>query len=140
MQRSPLATATRPMLRSALHPIGFVALCQPSSAPKPPTGDGWLHEIKHDGFRLLAWRAGDRISEGLASALATIDAAAHEIENVPAEQNPATAHLFIINPLSGKGMDKLFSTHPSTANRIAALEQLATQMGVASSERRPRPA
>ena len=78
--------------------------------------------------------------EALASALATIDAAAHEIENIPAEQNPATAHLFIINPLSGKGMDKLFSTHPSTANRIAALEQLATQMGVASSERRPRPA
>jgi len=78
--------------------------------------------------------------EALASALAKIDAAAHEIENIPAEQNPATAHLFIINPLSGKGMDNLFSTHPSTANRIAALEQLATQMGVASSERRPRPA
>jgi len=86
---------------------------------------------------------GARISgdpEALASALATIDAAAHEIENIPAEQNPATAHLFIINPLSGKGMDKLFSTHPSTANRVAALEQLATQMGVASSERRPGPA
>ena len=49
------------MLRSALHPIGFVAPCQPSSAPKTPTGDGWLHEIKHDGFRLMAWRAGDRI-------------------------------------------------------------------------------
>jgi heat shock protein HtpX len=65
---------------------------------------------------------------------------AHEIENIPAEQNPATAHLFIINPLSGTGMDKLFSTHPSTANRIAALEQLATQMGMTSSERRPRPA
>jgi heat shock protein HtpX len=78
--------------------------------------------------------------EALASALATIDAAAHEIENIPAEQNPATAHLFIINPLSGKGMDKLFSTHPSTANRVAALEQLATQMGMTSSERRPRPA
>src|SRR6516164_7803866 len=71
---------------------------------------------------------GARISgdpEALASALATIDAAAHEIENIPAEQNPATAHLFIINPLSGKGMDNLFTTHPSTANRIAALEQLA---------------
>jgi heat shock protein HtpX len=78
--------------------------------------------------------------EALASALATVDAAAHEIENIPAEQNPATAHLFIINPLSGKGMDNLFSTHPSTANRIAALEQLATQMGVTGSERRPRPA
>ena len=78
--------------------------------------------------------------EALASALATIDEAAHEIENIPAEQNPATAHLFIINPLSGKGMDNLFSTHPSTANRIAALEQLATQMSVTGSERSPRPA
>jgi heat shock protein HtpX len=86
---------------------------------------------------------GARISgdpESLASALAQIDVAAHEIENVPAEQNPATAHLFIINPLSGERMDNLFSTHPSTENRIAALEQLAAQMGVARSGHRPRPA
>jgi heat shock protein HtpX len=79
---------------------------------------------------------GARISrdpESLASALAKIDAAAHEIENVPAEQNPATAHLFIINPLSGERMDNLFSTHPATENRIAALEQLAAQMGVVRS-------
>jgi heat shock protein HtpX len=76
---------------------------------------------------------GARISgnpESLASALAKIDVAAREIENVPAEQNPATAHLFIVNPLSGERMDNLFSTHPSTENRIAALEQLAAQMGV----------
>lgn len=66
---------------------------------------------------------------GLASALAKIDSAAHAIENVPAEQNPATAHLFIINPLSGARMDNLFSTHPATENRIAALEQLAAQLG-----------
>jgi heat shock protein HtpX len=84
---------------------------------------------------------GARISgdpESLASALGKIDVAAHEIENVPAEQNPATAHLFIINPLSGERMDNLFSTHPSTENRIAALEQLASQMGVARSSRRRR--
>jgi heat shock protein HtpX len=68
--------------------------------------------------------------EWLASALAKIDASAHEIENDAAERNPATAPLFIINPLSGRGMDNLFSTHPSTANRIAALEQLAEKMGV----------
>src|SRR5258707_125116 len=67
--------------------------------------------------------------ESLASALAKIDVAAREIENVPAEQNPASAHLFIINPLSGERMDNLFSTHPSTENRIAALEQLAAQTG-----------
>jgi heat shock protein HtpX len=37
--------------------------------------------------------------------------------------------MFIINPLSGQGMDNLFATHPSTENRIAALQQLATQFG-----------
>jgi len=66
----------------------------------------------------------------LASALGKIDDAAHAIPNEPAEHNPATAHMFIINPLSGRGMDNLFSTHPSTENRIAALEQLAAEMGV----------
>lgn len=66
----------------------------------------------------------------LASALVKIDAAAHQIENIAAERNPATAHLFIINPLSGERMDNLFSTHPSTENRIAALERIAVQMGV----------
>ena len=65
----------------------------------------------------------------LASALAKIDNAAHQIENAPAEHNPATAHLFIINPLSGARMDNLFATHPATENRIAALEQLAAEMG-----------
>jgi heat shock protein HtpX len=66
--------------------------------------------------------------EWLASALAKLDAAAHAIENETAERNPATAHLFIVNPLSGHGMDNLFSTHPSTGNRIAALDQLAREI------------
>lgn len=61
----------------------------------------------------------------LASALGKIEAAAHEIRNPYAEANPATAHMFIINPLSGENMDSLFSTHPATANRIAALEDMA---------------
>ena len=66
----------------------------------------------------------------LASALQKIEGMAGEIRNEPAEAVPATAHLFIINPLSGEGMDNLFSTHPSTANRIAELERLAAAMGV----------
>jgi bifunctional non-homologous end joining protein LigD len=37
---------------------GFIEPCRPSSAPKPPSGADWLHEIKHDGFRLMAWRDG----------------------------------------------------------------------------------
>ena len=48
----------------------------------------------------------------LASALAKIENAAHQIPNPEAERNPATAHMFIINPLSGQGMDNLFATHP----------------------------
>ena len=70
----------------------------------------------------------------LASALAKIANAAHAIPNDHAERNPATAHMFIINPLSGERMDNLFSTHPATENRIAALQQLAQQMGRNSGE------
>jgi heat shock protein HtpX len=51
--------------------------------------------------------------------------------NNTAEHNPQTAHMFIINPLSGERMDNLFSTHPDTGNRIAALQQLAAAWGMA---------
>lgn len=61
----------------------------------------------------------------LASALAKISGAAHAIPNRAAEANPALAHLFIVNPLSGARMDNLFSTHPDPVNRIAALESMA---------------
>jgi heat shock protein HtpX len=65
----------------------------------------------------------------LASALVKIANAAHEIPNWEAERNPATAHMFIINPLSGHGIDSLFSTHPSTENRVAELQRLAAELG-----------
>src|SRR5690606_13965171 len=61
----------------------------------------------------------------LASALEKIERAAQQIDNRVAEQNPATAHLFIINPLHAKKVDNLFSTHPRTANRIARLRAMA---------------
>jgi heat shock protein HtpX len=64
----------------------------------------------------------------LASALAKIAQGAERIRNPDAERNPATAHLFIINPLSGERMDSLFSTHPATENRIAALQAMAAEM------------
>jgi heat shock protein HtpX len=69
-------------------------------------------------------RRGAEISgnpQALASALAKIAARAGHIVNVDAERNPATAHMFIVNPLSGARMDNLFSTHPNTDNRIEAL-------------------
>ena len=65
----------------------------------------------------------------LASALRKIASAAEQIPNPQAERNPATAHLFIVNPLSGAGMDNLFSTHPNVENRIARLNEMARQMG-----------
>ncbi|WP_319517915.1 zinc metalloprotease HtpX [uncultured Martelella sp.] len=68
----------------------------------------------------------------LASALRKIAHGNEVIHNERAERNPATAHMFIINPLSGQNMDNLFSTHPNTENRIAALQQQAAQMGTTS--------
>ncbi|MFM8747636.1 MAG: zinc metalloprotease HtpX [Aestuariivirga sp.] len=65
----------------------------------------------------------------LASALAKISGAAQRIENRTAEANPATAHMFIINPLSGARMDNLFSTHPNPRNRIEALQRMDREMG-----------
>ncbi|WP_285295419.1 zinc metalloprotease HtpX [Aureimonas altamirensis] len=64
----------------------------------------------------------------LASALAKIASAAGRTVNVDAERNPATAHMFIVNPLNGQRMDNLFSTHPDTNNRIAALKAQAAEM------------
>jgi heat shock protein HtpX len=75
----------------------------------------------------------------LASALGKIQNYAHRIPNEEAEAAPATAHMFIINPLTGQGMDNLFSTHPNTENRIAALEELAREMGETSGPRGDAP-
>ena len=61
----------------------------------------------------------------LASALGKIARSASHVPNYDAERNPATAHMFIINPLTGAGVDNLFSTHPNTENRIAALQEIA---------------
>lgn len=72
----------------------------------------------------------------LADALAKIAGAVEHIPNETAEAKPATAHMFIINPLSGRGMDSLFSTHPDTGNRIAALMEQARAMGVGAPSQR----
>lgn len=57
--------------------------------------------------------------------------------NMQAERNPATAHMFIMNPLAGRGADNLFSTHPSTQNRISALMKLAVQAGPGADHEAP---
>ncbi|WP_029060755.1 zinc metalloprotease HtpX [Labrenzia sp. DG1229] len=61
----------------------------------------------------------------LASALGKIAGGVERIHNPDAEANPATAHMFIMNPLSGERMDNLFSTHPNTQNRIDELRKLS---------------
>jgi len=72
---------------------------------------------------------GARVSrepEALASALRKISAYS---ERIPLPANPATAHLFIVNPLHGVSLQNLFSTHPPLEQRIARLEQIASQLG-----------
>jgi heat shock protein HtpX len=61
----------------------------------------------------------------LASALEKIERSARRTPNESAERNPASAHMFIINPLNGRSGDNLFSTHPGTANRVARLREMA---------------
>lgn len=74
----------------------------------------------------------------LAGALRKIAAAAGRIVNVPAERQPASAHLFIHNPLSGARMDNLFSTHPDTGNRIRALQEMQAEIAQTSMPRLER--
>ncbi len=72
-------------------------------------------------------RAGAEISGRplwLASALAHIDRTAQATDNPQADANPATAHMFIVNPLHG-GFSGLFSSHPSTSERVARLRAMA---------------
>jgi heat shock protein HtpX len=87
-------------------------------------------------------RIGAEISSdplALASALQKISALAGRQVNIAAERNPAMAHMYIINPLSGQRMDNLFSTHPDTANRIEALRKLAASAHVDDKGHRPQP-
>jgi heat shock protein HtpX len=72
-------------------------------------------------------RGGAEISgdpNALADALAKIDAYARGIPLPTADANPATAQMMIMNPLSGGGLKGLFSTHPSTAERVARLRAM----------------
>ena len=63
-------------------------------------------------------------ADWLASALERLDAFARRIDNPRAERSPATAHLFIINPLHMHAHDRLFATHPPTSERVAKLRAM----------------
>ncbi|MBK1795587.1 zinc metalloprotease HtpX [Devosia sp. WQ 349] len=94
---------------------------------------------EYEADKLGAIIANDPLA--LASALNKIATLSGRQVNVAAERNPAMAHMYISNPLSGARMDNLFSTHPDTANRIQALQRLAAEMRVDhnTSNSRPRP-
>ena len=49
------------MLRMRTLPAGFIAPCLPTKTDKLPSGGLWLHEIKHDGFRIIARKNGERV-------------------------------------------------------------------------------
>jgi len=111
--------------RDREHPLGMVgmllvALLAPIAAVLVQAAISRSREFEAD-------RAGAEITGRplwLASALGQIERAAERTPNYPADANPATAHMFIVNPLHG-GISGLFATHPSTEERIARLKAMA---------------
>ncbi len=111
------------------NPFGIVgviamAILAPMAAMLVQMAISRTREYKAD--RIGAMIAGK--TEGLSSALNKIESYARRIQNPQAEANPATAHLFIINPLAGIKFDSLFSTHPNTQKRIAALNEFTDEL------------
>ena len=112
------------------NPLGFigvllVAILSPLAAMLVQTSISRTREFEAD--RIGAEICGKPL--WLASALGKLDEAAHRIDNNRAEANPATAHLFIVNPLNARKLDGLFSTHPSTEERIRRLREMAVVAG-----------
>jgi heat shock protein HtpX len=123
------------------NPLGFVGvllavIVAPFAAMLVQMAISRTREYSAD--RLGAEICGD--PRWLASALAKIAGGVSHVPNMTAEANPATAHMFIINPLSGQRMDNLFSTHPATENRIRALMEYAQEMGTSFAPAAPRSA
>jgi len=111
--------------RDREHPLGIVGvllvtLLAPIAAVLVQAAISRSREFEAD-------RAGAEITGRpmwLASALGQIERAAERTPNYPADANPATAHMFIVNPLHG-GISGLFATHPPTEERIARLKAMA---------------
>jgi heat shock protein HtpX len=102
------------ILVSILAPLGAMLVQMAISRTREYSADKTGAEISED-------------PESLASALKKIQGYASKIDNNVAENNPATAHLFIINPLHARKVDSLFSTHPATENRVNALMKMSSK-------------
>lgn len=107
------------------NPLGFVGVLLVSILA--PIGAMLVQMAISRSREYEADRIGAEISgrpDRLADALEGIQSGAARVPNHPAENNPATAHMFIINPLHGRGVDTLFSTHPSTQERVRRLRAM----------------
>ncbi|OYQ34969.1 zinc metalloprotease HtpX [Niveispirillum lacus] len=107
------------------NPLGFVGVILVSILA--PIGAMLVQMAISRSREYEADRIGAEISgrpDWLADALEGIQSGATRVPNYQAENNPATAHMFIINPLHGRGVDSLFSTHPSTQERVRRLRSM----------------
>ena len=119
-----LAARWRSML-TAIFGVLLVAILSPLAAMLVQTAISRTREFEAD--RVGAGICGKPL--WLASALGKLEEAAERIDNRQAEANPATAHLFIVNPLHAGRFGRLFSTHPSTEERIRRLREMAGVAG-----------
>jgi heat shock protein HtpX len=125
---------SRPGQRYGWPSFLLAALVAPFAAMLVQTAISRSREYQAD--RLGAMICGN--PRWLANALLKIQEHVRKTRSITADRNPASAHMFIINPLTGRGMDNFFSTHPSTENRIAELEKLAVEMAQGPVEGEPR--
>ncbi len=102
----------------------FAALVAPFAATLVQLGISRSREYQAD--RMGAMITGR--PDWLVSALVKIHEASRRIRNQTAEAHRSSAHMFIVNPLTGRGGDSLFATHPSIENRIAELEKFAAEL------------
>jgi bifunctional non-homologous end joining protein LigD len=61
MSASMLWRVSSRRIRTRCKPPGFILPCQPALADRPPSGPGWLHEIKFDAYRVIARKDGDQV-------------------------------------------------------------------------------
>jgi heat shock protein HtpX len=116
------------------NPLGFVGVLLAAIAA--PIAAMLIQSMISRTREFAADRAGGEICGDpirLADALARISGGATAPVR-SAERNPASAHMFIVNPLSGQGLRGLFSTHPDPASRIAALRAQAGEAGGTTAE------